>query len=242
MTVAVSNSRTGVGYLTIAVSHLPGSATVLCSSHEGLIGPAWADEVVRDELDKQAAAAGNASARVTLWAADEALMAKSQDLKRLAAAGVLIARAIAAILAEMPDIAEGACALSDLGPAGGSAQSIYGADAQADRKRPVRRANRGAGTRQGRQTDRLDAPPAPSAAAPCPACDTDYEDVFVDGCFKLKHVASATGDATLIAHKLLVGQDVVNAYEDGRGPCGGVDRAAFLEPTSTTRRRKWCSA
>ena len=92
----VSSSRTGVGFFTVAVSHLQGSATVLCSGHDGLIGPAWADEVVRDELEKQAAAAGNASARVALWAAAEAL--RTQDLKRLAAAGVLIARAIADIV------------------------------------------------------------------------------------------------------------------------------------------------
>ena len=73
-----------------------------------------------------------------------------------------------------------------------------------------------------------DAPPTPSAAAPCPACGTVYEDVFIDGCFKLKHVASATGDATLIAQTIFVGQDVVNAYDRVRGlqSAGPVDRTS----------------
>ena len=84
-----STARTGVAYMNVAAEPLAGSAKIHCSGHDGLIGPAWADEVVQAELDKQAAAAGNASARVALWAAAEAL--RTQDLTRLAAANLLIA-------------------------------------------------------------------------------------------------------------------------------------------------------
>ena len=64
-----STARTGVAYMNVAAEPLAGSAKIHCSGHDGLIGPAWADEVVQAELDKQAAAAGNASARDALWAA-----------------------------------------------------------------------------------------------------------------------------------------------------------------------------
>lgn len=108
-----STKRTGVIYLRFAASSVAGSALVECSGHSGIFGPAWADKAVQDELDKQAAAAGNASTRVALQTAQEALNAKKLDLRMLAAASVRIARAIAAILAEMPDITEGAGASSD---------------------------------------------------------------------------------------------------------------------------------
>ena len=126
----VSSSRTGVSYLTVAASHLPGSATVMCSGHDGLVGPAWADEVVQAELDKQAAAAGNASARVALWAAAEAL--RTQDLTRLAAANLLIARAIADIVRGQrgsEDTDAGLCAWWPGWPGGGGGGRACGPNA-----------------------------------------------------------------------------------------------------------------
>ena len=116
----ISTARTGVGYLTFAARPVAGSATVLCSGHGGVIGPAWADKAVQDVLEKQAIATSNASTLVAVWTAEEALSAKTRDLKRLAAANVLIARAMAEIVDNLPVVpAEGVCASSDLGLAGG---------------------------------------------------------------------------------------------------------------------------
>ena len=77
--------------------------------------------------------------------------------------------------------------------------------------------------------------PLPQALLPgacnCQVCRDSLNAVFVDGIFKFKHVRRAAGEASLVAHELLVPETLVRHFQ-------GDDEVRRASPSAIRRARK----